>query len=181
MKDRIPTHVGRVQLVPVAGQTNVYDMTMADDPVEVGTPLNKASLLKDATAALFGLTDTAVPDDVLALLAQNRARMDFGEYTGTGTYGSANAITLTFPFAPKLVVVLSEDSSYFGPTGSSNIYNSWLMAISGVTKVFVGHYSGNHEVVVSWSGNTISYYTEAAAPGAQCNANNKKYYYIAIG
>ena len=180
MKDRIPTHVGRVKLVPVAGQTNVYDMEMADDPVEVGTPLNKATFLTDATAALFGLTDAAVPDDVFALLSQNRARMAFGDYTGTGTYGSSNAVTLTFPFAPKLVVVLSENSSYFGPSGSSNIYSSWLMAISGVTKVFVGYY-GNDEVVVSWSGNTISYYTEQASPGGQCNELNKKYYYIAIG
>lgn len=33
-----------------------------------GTPLNKATLLKDATALLFGLTTEAVPDDVFALL-----------------------------------------------------------------------------------------------------------------
>ena len=35
-----------------------------------GTPLNKATLLKDATAALFGFGTDAVPDDVLALLSK---------------------------------------------------------------------------------------------------------------
>lgn len=35
---------------------------------QTGTPLNKASLLKDTTAALYGLENTAVPDDVLAKL-----------------------------------------------------------------------------------------------------------------
>lgn len=42
VKDRIPTYPGRVQLIPVSGQNNVYDLTRADSPVEAGTPLNKA-------------------------------------------------------------------------------------------------------------------------------------------
>ena len=66
MQDRVPLHPGRVTLTPVAGQANTYDMTRADDPTQAGTPLNKATLLKDATAALFGLGTDAVPDDVLA-------------------------------------------------------------------------------------------------------------------
>ena len=51
MTDRIPSHAGRVILPPVTGQTNTYDMTMADDPIEVGTALNKANLMSDAAAA----------------------------------------------------------------------------------------------------------------------------------
>ena len=34
------------------------------------TFLNKAALLKDTTAAMYGLTDAAVPDDVLSLLSK---------------------------------------------------------------------------------------------------------------
>src|SRR5699024_6770472 len=70
MKDRLPLYPGRVKLVPVAGQENVYDMTRADQPTQQGDPLNKATLLKDATAALFGLGTDAVPDDVLGLLSK---------------------------------------------------------------------------------------------------------------
>lgn len=63
MKDRIPTYPGRVKLVPVAGQANVYDMVRADEPVEAGTPLNKATLLTDQTATKLGLDlETATPD-----------------------------------------------------------------------------------------------------------------------
>ena len=40
--DRIPTHPGRVKLVPVEGQENTFDMVRADEPIEVGTPINKA-------------------------------------------------------------------------------------------------------------------------------------------
>ena len=42
VKDRIPTYPGRVKLVPVQGQADTYDMVRADEPVEVGTPINKA-------------------------------------------------------------------------------------------------------------------------------------------
>lgn len=66
MQDRIPLYPGRVKMTPVAGQANTYDMVRADDPTQAGTPLNKATFLKDATAALYGLGTGAVPDDVLA-------------------------------------------------------------------------------------------------------------------
>ena len=70
MQDRDPTYPGRVTLTPVSGQANTYDMERADRPLQEGTPLNKESLLKDATAALFGLGTDAVPDDALHLLSR---------------------------------------------------------------------------------------------------------------
>lgn len=70
MQDRIPLYPGRVKMTPVAGQANTFDMVRADDPTQAGTPLNKATLLKDATAALYGLGASAVPDDVLAVLGK---------------------------------------------------------------------------------------------------------------
>ncbi len=42
IKDRIPTYPGRVRMIPVEGQPNTYDMVRADEPIEPGTPLNKA-------------------------------------------------------------------------------------------------------------------------------------------
>ena len=70
MQDRVPLYPGRVKMTPVAGQANTFDMVRADDPTQVGTPINKATLLKDATAALYGLGPGAVPDDVLAELGK---------------------------------------------------------------------------------------------------------------
>lgn len=66
MKDRVPLYPGRVKLTPVSGKENTYDMVRADEPTQEGTPLSKATFLKDATAALYGLGADAVPDDVLA-------------------------------------------------------------------------------------------------------------------
>lgn len=70
MQDRVPLYPGRVKMTPVAGQANTFDMVRADDPTQAGTPLNKASLLKDATAALFGLTAAAVPDDIFSAIGK---------------------------------------------------------------------------------------------------------------
>lgn len=76
MQDRVSLYPGRVKLEPVAGQANTYDLTRADQPTQEGTPLNKASLLKDATAALLGLGTDAVPDDAFVALV-----------LGQGVYG----------------------------------------------------------------------------------------------
>ena len=76
MQDRVPLYPGRVKLSPVAGQNNTFDMVRADEPTQPGTPLNKETLLKDVTASILGLPNTAVPDDAfLALII------------GVGTYG----------------------------------------------------------------------------------------------
>lgn len=76
MQDRVSLYPGRVKLEPVAGQANLYDLTRADQPTQEGTPLNKASLLKDTTAALLGLGTDAVPDDAFVALV-----------LGQGVYG----------------------------------------------------------------------------------------------
>lgn len=84
MKDRVPTYPGRVRMTPVTGQTNVYDMELADQPTEAGTPLNKANLLTDATATALGLdpSDNPSPDDAFDQIAQ--AKQDNGvQYTAT--------------------------------------------------------------------------------------------------
>ena len=52
MKDRISTYAGRIRLTHVSG--SLYDMEMADQPVEAGTPLNKA--LFDFLIAAVGTT-----------------------------------------------------------------------------------------------------------------------------
>lgn len=143
MQDRIPLYPGRVKMTPVAGQTNTYDMVRADDPTQAGTPLNKATLLKDATAALYGLGTGAVPDDVLAEIGKYEQywwrRRDLGHYVlqetsisaprpiymsyssvVTYTYGSSVTInqtdgTVTIDNPQTLTTQGAPDASIFDP------------------------------------------------------------------
>ena len=98
MQDRVPLYPGRVKMTPVPGQANTYDMVRADDPTQPGTPLNKATLLKDATAALFGLGTGAVPDEVLAELGKYKQHWwKRKEYTpGTYTLDASATISLNY-------------------------------------------------------------------------------------
>ena len=121
--------------------------------------------------------DNAKIDAAFALLPH----VVTGSYTGNGQYGSAHPVTLTFPFVPKLLVVLSDSRNYFGPAGSTNIYNGWLMTMPGVSGAYLGSYDTNDAVHFDWNGSTVSWYTEQASPGVQCNAQNVVYHYFAIG
>lgn len=42
-KDRVPTYPGRIKLSPVEGQPDKFTMERADEPIEEGTPINKAA------------------------------------------------------------------------------------------------------------------------------------------
>lgn len=72
MQDRVSKYPGRVTLIPVQGLENTYTMERADEPTQPGTPLNKSTLLTDATANLMGGA-VQTPDDAfmrLILLSQ---------------------------------------------------------------------------------------------------------------
>ena len=70
MQDRVPTYPGRVKLIPVLGQENTCEMVRADEPTQEGTPLNKANLLQDSVAKMYGLSELAVPNDVFDFLGK---------------------------------------------------------------------------------------------------------------
>lgn len=113
MQDRIPLYPGRVKMTPVAGQANTFDMVRADDPTQAGTPLNKATFLKDATAALFGLGPGAVPDDVLAELGKYkqywwRRRLPAGERYVEVQSDITDAIALFSPYVETSQVIYSK-------------------------------------------------------------------------
>ena len=111
MQDRVPLYPGRVTLTPVSGPANTYDLTRADQPTQEGTPLSKASLLKDATAALFGKTNAAVPDDILSLLSKSALAQIKGKYTETTTIGTlpvGSTITLNVGGTAKEFIVVHQ-------------------------------------------------------------------------
>lgn len=197
MQDRVPLYPGRVKMTPVAGQANTFDMVRADDPTQAGTPLNKATFLKDATAALFGKTNAAVPDDILNLLSKSVLAQTVGEdttltnvlgtkltvggliesgsYVGTGTYEQANPNTLTFSFVPYMVVILANSAGTFYP-GVVFIKGQTLSDGIGYNE----HINGSYALSVSWGSKTVSWYSNST-PNTQLNSEGTSYYYFAIG
>jgi len=130
-----------------------------------GTDLNKANVLKDATAALYGKNSAATPDQIFAAIrplitaAQNTAdnaqniansatKVLAGSYTGTGGekgFSESDPMSLTFPFAPKIVMIpFGEITKYYvkriepfclGQTPEA--FTVWVMISSVLTTSFV--------------------------------------------
>lgn len=189
MNDRISLYPGRVTLTPVAGQANTYDLVRADSPTQEGTPLNKASLLKDTTAALYGLTVSAVPDEVLAAIkpmidaananANTKCQIQTGSYVGTGTYGRDNPCSLTFNFAPKLVFIASNKAFWGSSTMPSYSELTFIIDV-GVTGYISENYAVATEFNMSNGGKTMTWNNTNNAQG-QMNFSEVQYHYVAIG
>ena len=193
MKDRVSLYPGRVKLIPVSGQENTYDMVRADEPTQNGDPMSKATFLKDSTAALFGLDNTALPDDVLVAIKtmfDGRVRIAHGTYRGTGVYGANNKNSLTFPFAPELLILYQ--AGYIGLMSGVEGNDSGFYAIlpRETTAFKVVAYNSNYSQYdadtnyISFSGNTATWYIDysySGNAGAQFNASGTTYGYIAIG
>ena len=175
MKDRIPRYAGRVRMTPVSGQQNVYTMERADQPTQEGTPINKATLLKDATAQLYGLTSSAVPDDVLVAIANQKAQIFKGVYTGSGTYGESNKNSLMIPFEPRIVII-AEDNATLGGMISPYFYPQTYF----VTTTYYPQTASDYRAcTVDFSGQWMYWYSSDSA--AQLNKSGKTYYYTIIG
>lgn len=79
MKDRVSLHPNRYKLTPVSGQADTYDLSRADEPLEVGTPLDKAHLLRDETAAKLELDENATVDDAFDALYRQKLESKIGD------------------------------------------------------------------------------------------------------
>ena len=135
---------------------------------------SQQQILSNTTKGLLGLEDNAIPDQAFSVLQSaisSGDKIEVGSYRGTGTTGSRNPNTLTFPFEPKLVVV--RDKS--GKVGC-------LTLPIGVTSAstYTSDNYGNTIVTILWSENSVSWYHSNNAT-YQLNQSDKTYCYLAIG
>lgn len=141
---------------------------VADDPIQ-RTDFN------DAFAALENaLTNDADSlNSVVQELGRSAVcRVLFGTYTGNGTYGEANAITLDCAFYPLAVFVYPEGASSFD------------CAMRGYTALY--HTANSRNNTLRWTDNSVSWYFGNSdayfSPAAnQFNSEGTKYHYLILG
>ena len=115
MQDRVPTYPGRVKLIPVLGQENTYEMVRADEPTQEGTPLNKANLLQDSVAKMYGLLESAIPNDVFAFLGKYNLHWWRRRINTAGTIGEWEYLFSADSNAhPKSGIVSGYEYEYIG-------------------------------------------------------------------
>ena len=135
----------------------------ADEPTESGTPLSKANLLSDTTAALLGLTGDPTVNDALAA-----APYVTGTYTGDGNASQASQ-DVALPFTPSAVIVFPQ---YF--TYADTNAGDFGMALNGYPQESV---SPNTTILIGTNKFTVYY---NASNLQLTNTNGKTYKYIAF-
>lgn len=145
----------------------------ADGWNQLGTALNKANLLTDATAALLGLSGDPTINAALAAIANGRAKIEFGSYVGTGVYGSGNSNSLTFGFAPRMVCINGTTAFMLAPY----IWGDPHFA----TGEFPDSLDHAYRQIVTVSGTTMEWYTNGGNSYYQLNQSGHTYNYFAIG
>lgn len=148
-----------------------------DGYTQLGTALNKANLLTDATASALDLSgDDPTVNDAFAAIAAGWTRREFASYVGNGTYGSGNECSLTFTFAPTVVIFLDSYSTY--QNGESQSGSFAIMANITTTMARAGIF-GNSQIYAQKSadGKTLTWYGAAAT---QLSQSGRTYYFLAL-
>ena len=144
---------------------------------QLGTALNKASLLTDATAAALGVGTGGTPDGALnallgkitAVSAQISAQIVIGSYAGDGQ--ASRLIVLGFQ--PRAVMV-------FG-SPISNTYSQYAsgVALPGIPATG-GYMTPQTRLAVAANGFSVAQYMGSDNMYADMNFTGKTYVYIAI-
>lgn len=102
--------------------------------------------------------------------ARETVKVQTGSYEGTNTTGASNAISITFDFVPKMLVVQTPGGTAVNP------YKAMIWVHGNTKSECIG--SSSHSATVTLDGTTLSWYTSNAADMMNTAAT---YYWIAIG
>lgn len=153
-----------------------------------GNPLNKNTLLKDETAALFGKSNTAVPDEIFQILSNavlslsgnfklpngdftSLVNFEIGSYVGNGKNGSGNKNSISFSRKPILVFLLNTYSGFEG------LSFCWIPYSTSEITICTNPTEGGN-MIAYFIGSKMYYY--ASTPAYQMNYNNSKVIYVAL-
>lgn len=154
--------------MPIVGGNYISPVWVDDNP-----PALNASEMQDIT------------DTLEALDAGFEKLIETGSYVGTGTYGSSNPCSITFSFAPTMLIIEPDKAS----ASSRNAYYMGVPYLFTSSYLKVAELDENSASVydcvatVSNGGQTISWYRASgiAASKQQLNESGTTYRYIAIG
>lgn len=184
MKSNIPPNTTLAQLIQMWNNgTFPYDIGPLNSAgiSQQGTPLTKDTLLKDATAALFGLGTDAVPDDALSAintLIDGKASIVTGSYVGTGTYGPGNPNSITADFPIKLAIIIRYSSGRNMITPEFSSMSQAFLTTSFVNGAgFPYNTSDLTYGKMSSDGKTYSWY-HSTNVNYQQNTSGYTYYYV---
>ena len=162
----------------------MYPKTIAS---QVDGVYNKTEILTAATAALYGLDATAVPDDVFSLLntlvnaAQERAnisaKFEIGSYQGAYNSGNSRSKTIYFSGKPEIVIIVANGTKGLYSANIGWYSREGVIVCRGQTN-FVSSTNESGDVNVSFSDKSIT--LGPAEAMSVLNYNKYTYTYFAL-
>lgn len=131
-KDRVPTNPGRIVLEPVAGQTNTYKMTRADNPTEEGTPIDKAtfnSIIHSRLTGRFYPCDATF--SALSTTTITRNPIPTTGWTVSGTTKATNGTDYTIEASSSI------NSTYSVEKALDGKYDTQWGSLDGLTHSYI--------------------------------------------
>ena len=155
-------------------QFNLVDTTDDFSPAPLNQNAQKTETLlagmEEDLAALEGSMESELAAVTAALgSGGHTARVTYGSYTGTGTYGSDNPITLNCPFKPLAVVIQSHYQN-----SRTTVY-----FIRNMTSVISDVYQ-QYTMQITWNDQSVSFYSDGSQ-FAHFNAIGGTYHYVILG
>ena len=140
---------------------------------------NEAFGKLDAALKAGADANTAADASIAAVLADvgsggQNCRAVTGSYTGTGTYGEANKLTIQTPFKPLMLFVTNLDTS------ADQHMVVWLRGMAAGDNGYNGR-----TVVLEWGERAVSWYSTTTGVNGPAhlhlNASGVAYQYMVIG
>ena len=136
---------------------------------EAGDQVLRTEFNQDNQKIDTALAGLAAQNTELAAAVANKGNCQLytTSYVGTGTYNSTSPCSLSFPGTPLVVLI-----------GACSSQGTLLCALSGMPVTFA-HSSGYSMNMLTWSGNTLTWYHHMSADG-QLNSAGVTYQVIAL-
>lgn len=152
-------------------QTSKYQFNLVENTDDFSpAPLNQN--MEKVEEELEGIEESLTEGlaEVMANLGSggHNARIAYGSYVGTGTYGQSNPNTLTFGFRPVVVILTGSTEFYMDPP----VLLRPMPTLPGP--------DGSMAINLTWGDTNLSWYAVNSA-NSQGNTNGATYYYVAIG
>ena len=160
-------HTSKYQFKLIEGTDNFSPAPLNQNAQKTETLL---AGMEEDLAALEDSVDSQLAAVTAALgSGGHTARIAYGSYTGTGTYGASNPTVFSCDFYPLLVVVEWQNYQYGHP----------LILARGVTTMPT-NFNGYHTVTVAWGNTQVEIYTTVSAD-VQFNMAGEAYHYVILG
>lgn len=150
-------------------QTETYKFSL----IEGGDRFSPQPLNDNMDKVEQALKDCA---QTVTALADSSVKMAFGDYSGTGAYGSTTPTALTFDFEPKLLVVSSGNNLMIALRGNQNA--ACYIGLKYMSNYADSTYGWYNPIV--WDGHTVSWHNTGNNT-SQFNQSGVTYRYVAFG